>query len=311
MLNALLTSAVYVTAVYFVFQILTRSDDMEILSHLPATSSLRSALPHPLSGSNMHSDLPSHNPYALPYHLPHIPSPIPKVENGSSFWRVALGVLVYPIYLIIALVAIPLPLLFNLLHLLTSVLGTVLYPLTSTARFLTRTFLLAPLSLLHSIFEAFYPIISFIGGVIGLGCIMGFGAGWAGKLGLDWLLGRNKGGKKRSSAVSRSSKSQRFSKSRTSRGSTRRRESETDQRGLRHSDSGSGHEMLVTPTASRRSLDEDAYIMPSKLTKGKARDRPFREGSSEYVFNHAETYATAREPQVVGTRRRTHAFETR
>lgn len=196
----LTTLSVYVIALYLIFQILTRSADEEILSHLSP-----SAISHHIAHSALHPSHPSYGGLgALPYHLPHIPSPIPAASSSSTggsdsptspgLWRLLLGLLLYPFYLLVTLLAVPLPYLVATLQLLLSVLATVLYPLTASARLITRTFLLTPLALLQGVLAAFYPVYVFVGGVVGAGCVMGFGAGWVGKVGVE-LLTRRRGGK--------------------------------------------------------------------------------------------------------------------
>lgn len=178
-----LTTIVYVVFFYIIWQILTRSDDTEILGHLPLTH-LQSL------SSSLHSDLRPQSPYHLPYHLPQIPSPVPNTTSEStSTFRTILGVIVYPVYLLITLIATPLPLLLNALHLLGHVLGTVLYPITATSKLLGRTFILAPLGVASSVLAVFYPVYVFVAGVIGIGCVLGLGAGWIGKMVLDLLFG--------------------------------------------------------------------------------------------------------------------------
>lgn len=178
---------VYVVFFYIVWQILTRSDDTEILSHLPSGSPLLS--PHALERSSALPPQPQQQQY-LPYQLPQLPSPIQAAggSESSSTWRIVLGTIVYPIYLAIALVAIPLPYLINAVNLILSILSTILYPVTSTSRLLARTFVIAPLNLVYGFLSALYPVYVFVGGVVGVGCFMGMGAGWIGQLGLSWIL---------------------------------------------------------------------------------------------------------------------------
>lgn len=179
----------YVVFFYVIWQILTRSDDTEILGHLPLNHI------HSLS-SSLHSDLRSQpqSQYHLPYHLPQIPSPIPNTAaESTSTARTILGVIVYPFYLIITLVVTPVPLLLNLLSLIVQVLGTVFYPITATSRLLGHTFVVAPLGFLGSVLGVFYPLYVFIAGVIGIGCVLGLGVGWTGKLFLDLLFGNKRG----------------------------------------------------------------------------------------------------------------------
>ena len=117
---------------------------------------------------------------------------LPRRTPAPGFWRTLLGVLIYPVYLLVTLLAIPLPLLLNTLHLMLSVLSTILYPLTSTVRLLSKTFIVGPWGVARSILGVFYPIYTFVGGVIGVGCVMGMGAGWVGKAVLDLIYGRAK-----------------------------------------------------------------------------------------------------------------------
>lgn len=307
---------VYVTAAYLIFQLLTRSDDLEILSHLPPTSSLRSpsssASHLNLGGSNLHSDLggQSHNPYAgLPYHLPQIPSPMVKTAPGddspSSFFRVVLGILVYPIYLLVTLIAVPLPLLLNALHIIASCLATILYPLTSTSRLIFRTFILTPLSLFRSVLAIFYPIYTFIGGVIGVGCVMGFGTAYIGKISLDLFLGRNRKSKSRSQRKSGSGRGSRISsKSSRSTRSSKKRDLKLDIRPM--SDSDPAPEALLTPVPTARQRE----AFPAARTNPK-RDEVRYAGLDVYDAYTGDARGSAREPTVIGTRRRTYGFDQR
>lgn len=185
----MLTPSVYVVFFYIVWQILTRSDDNEILSHLPSSSPLLSQ--HGGGGYDRGSSAPSaaQQPY-LPYALPQLP-PVPSTKSDStSMWRVVIGTIVYPIYLAVTLLAIPLPFLMNAVNLLLSVVQTILYPVTSTARLLARTFILAPLGVLFGFLQALYPVYVFVGGVVGVGAFLGVAAGYVGRLAMWYLLGR-------------------------------------------------------------------------------------------------------------------------
>lgn len=225
---------VYVAAFYLIFQILTRSDELEILSHLPPTSALFSGS-SPLAfsgGPNYRADGSSNN-YHLPYHLPHLPSPVPAVsgsENGGSvsIFRIILGVVMYPLYLAITLLAIPVPLLLNTLHLVLHILFTILYPVTSTGRLIARTFILGPLAFVGDILSVFYPVYTFVGGVIGLGCVMGLGAGWLGKISMDLLIHGRVSGSKKSSKRNKSGGSSK-SRSTKSKSSSSHRKEDRDQ----------------------------------------------------------------------------------
>jgi hypothetical protein len=125
-------------------------------------------------------------PYHLPYQLPQLAQPLSSSESTST-WRTVLNGIVYPIYLLITLLAIPLPFLTTALNLLASILSTILYPVTSTARLLARTFIIAPLNIVLSFLHALYPVYVFVGGVVGVGAFLGVAVGWVGRV-LMWLL---------------------------------------------------------------------------------------------------------------------------
>lgn len=179
--------AVYVVFFYLVWQILTRSDETEILSHLPSTSPLRGQQQsHAIAEQ---SSQQQH--YQFPYPLAPFPSPARDVEKSStSTWRTVWHSVLYPFYLLVTLAVIPLPFLNQALTLVMSILGTILYPLTSTARLLSRTFIVGPLQLVTGLFQALYPAYVFVGGVLGLGCFLGMSAGYIGRYSLDFLLTR-------------------------------------------------------------------------------------------------------------------------
>lgn len=176
---------VYVVFFYVVWQILTRSDDGEILEHLPPTSPLLSSASH----SPYERSAPSHQPYQLPYALQHIPSPIPSTNaESTSTWRMVLGTMVYPIYIAVTLIAIPLPFLINAFNLLMSIVNSILYPITSTFRLLARTFVIAPLTVVLGFLNALYPVYVFVGGIVGAGAFLGVAFGWIGRVLLSFIL---------------------------------------------------------------------------------------------------------------------------
>ncbi|WVF70799.1 hypothetical protein IAT40_005593 [Kwoniella sp. CBS 6097] len=181
----------YVVALYLIFQILTRSDEKEVLGHLHLPTSSSSFMQSQSPRSNM--DI-SQQPYHLPYQFPPIPNPIPSIpkdkeDGGVSFGRLLLGILMYPLYLIITLLATPLPIILNLLHILKEIVVIVLlYPILSIVKAIFRTFVLGPWGVIRGILDAFYPVYVFVGGVVGVGCVMGLGAGWVGRLMLDWVI---------------------------------------------------------------------------------------------------------------------------
>jgi hypothetical protein len=178
----------YVVFFYVIWQILTRSDETEILSHVPIAH-LKSL------SSNLHSDLrsQSQSQYHLPYHLPQIPSPMPNTAGESpSTSRTVFGVIMYPFYILITIIATSFPLLVYVLHILFDIIVAILYPITATLRLFGRTFILAPFSVISNAVAVFYPLYVFIAGVIGVGCVLGLGVGWVGKLFLDIVFGRKR-----------------------------------------------------------------------------------------------------------------------
>jgi len=284
----------------------------------------------------LHSDL-SQNPYGMPYQRPHIPSPIPQgTSDGSSpgFWRTLFGILVYPIYLLITLISIPVPILLNILYLIITILDTIMYPLTSTLRVMFKTFVIAPAGIAKAVLDVFYPIIAFVGGVVGVGCAMGLGAGWAGRTALEWLTGkkRRSGKTKRGSSGDKSAKrrsgdtkSERSLTVKTSQskveGSRRGKPRFATARGDRsHSDSASGPE-IVTPkhdTKFAHQQDDrhtrDEVRAEDRSRKDKGSKEKSRKSAVDYTpAGYEETFrgegrGTAREAYVLGTRKRTHVI---
>ncbi|BEJ00729.1 hypothetical protein CcaverHIS631_0505860 [Cutaneotrichosporon cavernicola] len=185
----------YVVFFYVVWQILTRADDTEILEHLPSGSPLFTAQP------SYERNNPPAPQYQLPYALQQLPSPLPPAEAPST-WRWVLASLIYPVYIAITLIAIPLPFLLNALNLLTNIIATIIYPITSTFRLLARTFVLAPLIVVRDFLSALYPVYVFVGGVVGVGAFLGVAFGWAGRIVLNLVLRprsrRRKGGRSKS-----------------------------------------------------------------------------------------------------------------
>ncbi|OCF41391.1 hypothetical protein I317_04782 [Kwoniella heveanensis CBS 569] len=182
----------YVVALYLIFQILTRSDEHEVLGHLhlPTTSSSFMQSQSPRSNIDVSQQ---QQPYHLPYQFPPIPNPMPSIpkdkEDGISFWRLLLGILMYPLYLVVTLLATPLPIILNLLHILKEVVEIVLlYPVISVVRAIFWTFVMGPWGVIKGILDIFYPVYVFVGGVVGVGCVMGLGAGWVGRMALDWVI---------------------------------------------------------------------------------------------------------------------------
>ncbi|KAL7423808.1 hypothetical protein Q5752_001392 [Cryptotrichosporon argae] len=179
----------YVVFFYTIWQILTRSDDGEILAHLPPTSPLRNPFGIPMDHSS-----PASSPYGhMPYHLPALPSPSSAQDASPSTLRLVFGVAMYPIYLALALLAIPVPYLFSFVLSLLGFVGVVLSPFTMTVRLIMRTFVVGPLGLLSNCIAALFPIYVFVGAVVTVGLLMGLGAGWVGQVGLDYLLRKKSG----------------------------------------------------------------------------------------------------------------------
>ena len=193
---------------YLIWQLLTRSTEGELLSHVAPSSSLAQHLSEAELSALGIRNSPSLGGYQLPYHFPHIPSPIPPTGSFSTpgtpgapgsapnpgFFRLALGVLMYPLYLLVTLLAIPLPLVLNIGHVLFSVILAVLYPFTLTGGVAIRMFFLTPLAWAGSVFRVLSPVLAFVAGVLGFGVIMGLSVGWAGRRVLDALLGRRSAG---------------------------------------------------------------------------------------------------------------------
>ena len=319
------------TALYIIFQILTRSDDGDILSHLPAASSLRSpsSLALGVDGANVHSDV--HHPYSLPYHLPHLTSPLQHSSDSSGgFWRTLLAILLYPLYLGITLLAIPMPFLVNALNLLLLIVATIFYPFTSTARVLGKAFVVGPLYYLQAVFALLYPLLSFVGGIIGVGCVMGMGAGWMGKITLEYLTkgkddsevshtptkpARSKGRGRRSSRHADATPHQ----IETRNGAVPRRSLQRPplQEVFNHQSANDGNIEFIGTFAARR-----ASVIPSKFGQVQyvedvpaVRAKTLRalNGQSRKRGMESEeegSEGTAREPVTVGVRRRTHAIPT-
>jgi hypothetical protein len=181
---------VYVTSAYLIFQLLTRSDEHEILSHLPV--SLHPSNHHPSNlVPGLRNDIHSAQAQSgYPYHIPHIPSPLPKNPDPASntgIWRLILGILIYPFYLVLNILAILMPYVLEVGRTGLYVALVLLYPITSTLRLLGNTFLMAPLGVIRSVLSVFYPVYVFVGGVIGIGCVLGLGAAWTGQRVLDYL----------------------------------------------------------------------------------------------------------------------------
>ncbi|ADV21178.1 hypothetical protein CNBC2760 [Cryptococcus gattii WM276] len=178
----------YVVAFYLVYQILTRPDDVDLFSN-STTTIPQSHTPPPM-------DIPR---YHHPYQLPHIPSPTMPLDNPSEapWWRVILRFMVYPINLAVALIATILPLSLNALSLLIKLVSTLLWPFTSLAQLLFRTFVTYPWNICMRVLDLFYPVFVFVGGTLGVGCLIGGMAGWIGSVCISRYIEWKEGDRKR------------------------------------------------------------------------------------------------------------------
>ncbi|GMK55567.1 hypothetical protein CspeluHIS016_0206230 [Cutaneotrichosporon spelunceum] len=166
-----ITVVLYVVFVYVVWQILTRADDTDFLDS-PKSSPRFTAQPTYERNS---SPAPQ---YQLPYA---IPTPLAPAE-ASSTWRWVLACLVYPLYILITLIAIPFPFLLNGLNLLVTIIAAILHPFTSTLRLLTRTFVIGPLTVVKNFLSLLYPVYVFVAAVVAAGAFLGVTFGWAGRI---------------------------------------------------------------------------------------------------------------------------------
>ncbi|KAK4688908.1 hypothetical protein P7C73_g1198, partial [Tremellales sp. Uapishka_1] len=269
--------AVYVVFFYLIWQILTRSDDTEILSHLSPTQQLR------------HLDHLPPNSYHLPYHMPQLPSPVPSAASGPGFWRLLLSAVIYPFYMILTIIAIPLPFLLEAVFLLLNLVQTILYPITATVRVMTRTFILTPWGLVTGLLRAFYPLYVFAAGVIGVGCVLGVGAGWIGKAVMNYVTGKpSKRSKRNTSSTKRGSTK---SHSTLSVRSTPLQTQPPPQSRRRHSSSSSS----LSPAPN---TPVNAQFYSDLPTKSKS-----ARGSVVFQDEH-DARQIAKEPIVTGMRRR-------
>ncbi|WVO17808.1 hypothetical protein L204_105506 [Cryptococcus depauperatus] len=169
----------YMVGFYLAFQILTRSDEMEILA--PA-SSISQTYP------------PSMNIDASQYHLPYHMAPVPKLmpeeaSSTTSYWHVLFGYVMFSVYFIITLLTIPVPLLFNTAYIIRQVLSVIFSPFTASLWLLLRLFVLRPMRIVKNVLDTFYPAIMFVGCILGVGIFMGAAAGWVGNTLLRWYTG--------------------------------------------------------------------------------------------------------------------------
>ncbi|WVQ85438.1 hypothetical protein IAT38_007603 [Cryptococcus sp. DSM 104549] len=178
----------YVIAFWLVWQILTRPDDMEIFTPHSAASPIHQPHTPPSLG---------HSQYNLPYPMPQLPTPpITTAEPSNPWWRVIINIIVYPIYLAVTLLAVPFPFILNALSLIFQILGTLLWPVTMSSRLFFRTFIRGPWGVIRGVLEMFYPLYVFAASVVGVGCVLGVGAGWVGRVCLGWFVKWKEGGKK-------------------------------------------------------------------------------------------------------------------
>ena len=203
-----------------------------------------------------------------------------------------------------------------------------MYPLTSTLRVMFKTFVIAPAGIAKAVLDVFYPIIAFVGGVVGVGCAMGLGAGWAGRTALEWLTGKKRRSDKakRGSSGDKSTKSERSLTVKTTqskvegsrRGKPRFATTRGDDRS--HSDSASGPE-IVTPKHDTKFAHQqdnrharDEVRAGDRARKDKGSKEKSRKSAVDYTqAGYEETFrgegrGTAREAYVLGTRKRTHGI---
>jgi hypothetical protein len=179
---------VYVFIFYIIWEIFTRSDEIDIFP----------SLPHLRSHHLPELSLPS--PYQLPYHVPQLPSP-PTTDSNSSVLRIAFNIIYYPFYIVFTLLAYPVPLIIYILSSVFSVISTLAYPLTATARLGARTLVVAPWNIFKGIVAELWPLISLFGWISAASCLVGIGAWWVDGAIMGWIRGdgpRKKGKPSRS-----------------------------------------------------------------------------------------------------------------
>ena len=274
-------------ALYLVFQIITRSDESEILSHI--------SLPSSIIPSSLSHDPPPDAHQAIPHTWPEhrqsqltsqLPSP-PSTPASNSVWSyvvVGANALVYSFRLIIALAYMPVPYVRRAIALFIAVTTVIFYPATSTINLLVGTFIIWPMRIASSVLSIFKPFLSFLGTVIGVGALMGLVVAWIGQRILRRLLGpRQVRGRRRTKKRSVNGKKATSSKAITvSVGSGR------------SSDSAGAKDSSVSSKSSYRRGVNQLASAPSDM----AGFEEAWEGGSR---------GTAR-PPVMGTRRRTHNF---
>lgn len=147
--------------------------------------------------------------YHHPYQLPHVPGPTMPLENPSEapWWRVIFRFMVYPINLAVALIATTLPLSLNALSLLIKLVSTLLWPFTSLAQLLFRTFVTYPWNICMRLLDLFYPVFVFVGGTLGVGCLIGGMAGWIGSVCISRYIKWKEGDRKRAKTRRRKTRS--------------------------------------------------------------------------------------------------------
>jgi hypothetical protein len=142
----------------------------------------------------------------------------------------------------------------------------------------------------ESAVSVFYPLYVFIAGVIGVGCVLGLGVGWAGKMFLDIIFGRKRRstGRRRSIVGSRSHAP-------GSRLSQPESPSQSFRRKALTPSSGEERELIRTPKNTFQPLEEeededDIQYVSERYIGGNIRNK--------------SSYGGSRESQVVGLRQR-------
>ena len=216
----------------------------------------------------------------------------------------------------------------NIVSLVLYILAILLFPLTSTGQILLRIFVVTPYTWARAVGAAVYPVYVFVGGMVGVGCVMGLGAGWAGRKCLDWAVGGRSAGddSKESRGYGVSSGSKAASKAKDfidESGYRTSRHSDLQYRSQRMSSTGSSNSkarrqssassnesvppgLPRTPTRNREYLMMAPTVYPQDSVSrrgGEARDR------GKGKERTAASATLAREGHVVGTRRRTVRYE--
>ncbi|TYJ53737.1 hypothetical protein B9479_005645 [Cryptococcus floricola] len=275
----------FVVAAWLIYQILSRPDDLE--SSTPFFPHTQSQAPQPHPQSYQHPYQP-HLPSAILPNTASIPSP------ETSYWGFTLGLATYCFYVVIAVLAIPLSWLLRGLGLVLQIVAALLYPFTAVGRLFLRAFVFYPLDLAKGVLDACWPAITFVGTTLGVGAVFGGVSGWVGsglvRRYVRWKEGD--AGKAERSLRRRSSKSRR-----------RRSESEGFEEIW-----GKKERRASKSSSSRRrrgySPDSESSLDVALLGKDLVHDRVSLFAVRSRSTGEGVGVGTAREPVVIGTRRR-------